>query len=262
MVTTTQIELDLKKQPRRKLKIIFIVVMTVLLLLSFFTASFFLSLPDVEYLKTQNPSTTSLMEQRKAEAGRKGKKFKIRQEWIRFEAIPELLKKTVIVSEDAAFYEHDGIDYYELKEAFKRNLEKGKKSRGGSTITQQLAKNLFLSTEKSYYRKLKEFFIAKKLEKHLTKNRIFHLYLNIIELGNGIFGVEAASKYYFNKSVRHLSLVEIVRLAAVLPKPLRVTPLSNSGYLKWRAKLLLDRLKKYRCITDAEHKQALMEFNM
>ena len=260
MVTTTKIEIDLKKHPRRKLKIIMSIILTGLIALSFFTGYFFLTLPDAEYLKTQNPPTTALIEQRKTEARGKGKELKIRQKWVNFDTIPELLKKTVIVSEDAAFYQHDGIDYYELKEAIKRNLKKGKKVRGGSTITQQLAKNLFLSTEKSYYRKVREFFIAKNLEKHLSKNRIFHLYLNVIELGKGIFGVEAASEYYFKKSVSDLNLVEIVRLAAVLPKPLRVTPLSNSRYLKWRAKLLLDRLKKYHFITDEEYNHTLMEF--
>jgi membrane peptidoglycan carboxypeptidase len=171
-----------------------------------------------------------------------------------------LLKDTVRVSEDIDFYHHKGIDYYELKEAIKRNLKEGKKVRGGSTITQQLAKNLFLSTEKSYYRKLKEFFIAKKLEENLSKNRIFHIYLNIIEFGPGIFGVEAASEYYFGKPVMDLNLEEILRLVAVLPKPLRVTPLSNSRYLKWRANLLLERLIKYEYITDEQYKYAKLQF--
>jgi monofunctional biosynthetic peptidoglycan transglycosylase len=262
MRQTTKIETDLKpkKQPARKLKILLIVILAGLLALSLFTGYFFLTLPDVEYFNTQNPPTTALIEQRKAEAQKKGKTLTVRQKWVSFDTIPGILKKTVIVSEDAAFYQHDGIDYYELKEAIKRNLKEGKKVRGGSTITQQLAKNLFLSTEKSYYRKIREFFIAKKLEQHLSKDRIFHLYLNIIELGNGIFGVEAASRYYFKKPVSGLNLEETVRLAAVLPKPLKLTPLSNSRYMKWRAKLLLDRLKKYEYITDEEYNRTLMKF--
>ena len=248
------------KTKRKKLKRFLKVSLVLLVVLSFFAIYFFLSLPGVTYLKYKNPKTTALIEQRKKEARLKGKKLEIRQRWISFDIFPKLLKQTVRISEDAAFYQHEGIDYYELKEALKKNWKTGKKARGGSTITQQLAKNLFLSTEKSYYRKLKEFFIAKKLEKHLSKNRIFNLYLNVIELGKGIFGVEAASEHYFNKPVDRLNLVEIVRLVSVIPKPLRVTPLSNSRYLKWRANLLLDRLKKYGYVTDEQYLQAKEAF--
>lgn len=250
-----------QEKPKRKiLKRLFIVFAVILAAVALFSAYFFLTLPDVAYLKEQNPKTTALMEQRKKQAKQEGKTLNIRQKWVGFDVIPELLKKTVIVSEDAAFYQHKGIDFYELKEAFKRNWKEGKKVRGGSTITQQLAKNLFLSTEKSYYRKLKELFIAKKLEAHLSKNRIFHLYLNVIEWGRGIFGVEAASEYYFKKPVDRLNLNEIIRLVSVLPKPLKVTPLSDSRYLKWRANLLLDRLYKYDFITAKHYLRAKKEF--
>ncbi|MGD2090738.1 MAG: monofunctional biosynthetic peptidoglycan transglycosylase [Candidatus Aminicenantes bacterium] len=250
-----------EEKPKKPIKkIVLIALLGILLVSLLFVGYFFLSLPDVEFLKTRNPETTALIEQRKAEAKKKGRKLKIRQKWISFDDIPQLFKDTVRVSEDIDFYHHSGIDYYELKEAIKRNLKEGKKARGGSTITQQLAKNLFLSTKKSYYRKLREFFIAKSLEKYLSKNRIFHIYLNIIELGPGIFGVEAASEYYFGKPVAELELVEIIRLVSVLPKPLRVTPLSNSRYLKWRANLLLERLSKYEFITDEQYKYAQLLF--
>jgi monofunctional glycosyltransferase len=243
-----------KKSKKSVKKVVFIILLSILLAICLFAGYFFLTLPEVEFLKTKNPETTSLIEQRKAEAKKKNRKLKIHQKWVSFKAIPQLLKDTVRVSEDFDFYYHKGIDYYELKEAFKRNLKEGKKVRGASTITQQLAKNLFLSTEKSYSRKLKEFFIAKKLEENLSKDRIFHIYLNIIELGNGIFGVEAASQYYFGKSVGDLELVEIIRLTAIIPKPLKVNPLSKtSRYLKWRANLLLDRLIKYKYITDMQY---------
>lgn len=251
-----------EEKPKKQIKKnVLIVLLGILSVFCIFAGFFFLTLPDVEFLKTKDPETTALIEQRKAEAKKKNRKLKIRQKWVRFDYIPQLLKDTVRVSEDIDFYHHNGIDYYELKEAIKRNLKEGKKARGGSTITQQLAKNLFLSTEKSYYRKLKEFFIAKKLEEHLSKNRIFHIYLNIIELGQGIFGVEAASEYYFGKPVGDLELVEIIRLVAVLPKPLKVNPISNtSRYLKWRANLLLERLIKYEFITDEEYKHTKMHF--
>jgi monofunctional biosynthetic peptidoglycan transglycosylase len=250
-----------EEKPKKSIKkIVLIVLLGIASAFCIFAGFFFLTLPEGKFLKTRDPETTAVIEQRKAEAKKKGQKLKIRQKWVKFDDIPQLLKDTVRVSEDIDFYHHKGIDYYELKEAIKRNLKEGKKSRGGSTITQQLAKNLFLSTEKSYYRKLKEFFIAKKLEENLSKNRIFHLYLNIIELGPGIFGVEAASEYYFGKPVGSLNLVEILRLVSVLPKPLRVTPLSDSRYLKWRANLLLERLIKYEYITNEQYNHAKILF--
>jgi len=246
-----------EKKPKKPIKkIVLIVLLGIAAAFCLFAGYFFLTLPDVGFLKKKDPETTAVIEQRKAEAKKKDQKLKIRQRWVKFDNIPQLLKDTVRVSEDIDFYHHKGIDYYELKESIKRNLKEGKKARGGSTITQQLAKNLFLSTGKSYYRKLKEFFIAKRLEENLSKNRIFHIYLNIIELGPGIFGVEAASEYYFGKPVGSLSLEEILRLVSVLPKPLRVTPRSDSGYLKWRANLLLERLIQYEYITDAQYRRA------
>jgi len=251
-----------KTKPKRKiLKRILLVLLFLVVGVVLYSAYVLLTLPEVDDLKHKNPETTAIMEQRIKEAAEKGEKLHIRQQWVPFKAIPQLLKDTVRISEDTDFYHHKGIDYYELKEAIKRNLKDGKKARGGSTITQQLAKNLFLSTEKSYTRKAKEFVLAKKLESHLSKDRIFSLYLNVIELGKGIFGVEAASLYYFHKSVGQLNLNEIVRLASVIPKPLKVNPLSNSSrYLKWRANLLLDRLVKYDYITEKEYNNAKEEF--
>ena len=249
-----------KKQTKRTKKIVLFVLLGLLLAIGLFAGYFFLSLPDVKFLKNQDPESTALIEQRKAEAQKNKQKLDIRQQWVSFDRIPQLLKDTVRVSEDIDFYHHDGIDYYELKESIKRNLKEGKSARGGSTITQQLAKNLFLSTGKSYYRKLREFFIARSLEKYLPKNRIFHIYLNVIEFGKGIFGVEAASRYFFHKSVSGLTLEEIIRLVSVIPKPLRVTPLSDSRYLKWRANLLLERMIKYNFITEEQYKHTKSRF--
>jgi monofunctional biosynthetic peptidoglycan transglycosylase len=243
-----------------KAKKVLLILFAILLTILFFIGLFILSLPDVSDLKTKNPKTTSIIEMRIRSAKKAGKKLKILQKWVDFKIIPEMLKNTIRLSEDAGFYYHEGIDYYELKEAIKKNLKEGKKVRGGSTITQQLAKNLYLSTDKSYYRKIKEFFIAKKLEKKLSKDRIFVLYLNLIEFGSGIFGVEAASEFFFKKPVNQLNLTEIIRLAAVIPKPLRVSPLSDSRYLHWRANLLLDRLYKYKYISDKNYFKTKKEF--
>lgn len=220
----------------------------------------YFSLPDVTGLKTRNPASTAFIEYRKAEARRQGKKLFIRQEWMAFDQFPDLLKQAVRLSEDADFYGHDGIDYHELKESIKKDIRQGRKARGGSTITMQLARNLYLSPEKSYVRKIKEFLIARRLEHALSKNRIFHLYLNTVELGRGIFGFQAAANVFFSKAVGELDLVEILRLVAVMPKPLRLNPLSNSGYLKWRVRLMAARLFQVHIISADVHERIIQEF--
>jgi monofunctional biosynthetic peptidoglycan transglycosylase len=218
----------------------------------------YLSVPDVAHLKTRNPRTTALMKQRQREARQADRSFSIRQVWVGFDRIPEMLKHSVRIAEDARFYEHEGIDYEEIGEALKTNWTAGRLARGASTITQQLAKNLFLSTEKNIIRKAKEYFIARRLEDELTKDRIFHIYLNVIELGPGIFGVEAASRHYFGKSAARLSLGEIVRLTAVIPKPLAETPTRNSRWVRWKAGWILSVLRKTGKIDSAEYETALM----
>jgi monofunctional biosynthetic peptidoglycan transglycosylase len=225
-----------------------------------FVLYIYLSLPNVSYLKNQNPKTTALMQQRLQAGQHGGKDIRIRQIWVRFEGIPKLLKEAVRISEDARFYEHEGIDYEEMAEAIKKNLDKGRLVRGASTITQQLAKNLYLSTEKSIIRKLKEFFIARRLEEELSKDRIFHLYLNVIEFGPGIFGVEAASRHFFGKSVGQLNLEEIVRLTAVIPKPLSEAPGRNSRWLKWKAGWILSILRKTGQISAEQYDQVRGDF--
>ena len=221
-----------------------------LVILVVLTLSLFLGLPDVSGLKDGNPDRTALMELRLKHAEKTGTRLTLKQEWVSFAAIPKLLKDTVRIAEDANFYWHEGIDFEELKEAIKRNIREKKFARGGSTITQQLAKNLYLSTSKSLLRKLKEYFIARRLEKALTKNRIFELYLNIIELGPGIFGVQAASKHYFSHPVETLTLEDIVRLTAVIPRPLTADPKGDSDWLRWRCRWILHKLLLYEYITE------------
>jgi monofunctional biosynthetic peptidoglycan transglycosylase len=221
---------------------------------------FYFSLPDVSELLKNNPGITALIEQRKAEAAEEGRKIQIRKSWVSFSRIPEMLKKCVRISEDANFYFHEGIDFDELEESLKRNWDEGKIVRGASTITQQLAKNLYLSTDRSILRKLREFFIARRLENALSKNRIFSLYLNVIEFGPGIFGVEAASHYYFGKSVTDLSLSEQIRLTAVIPKPLSVAPTSNSRWMMWRCCWISRKLKLYKYIDEPTYESLVAEF--
>jgi monofunctional biosynthetic peptidoglycan transglycosylase len=145
-------------------------------------------------------------------------------------------------------------------ESLKKIILQGKFARGASTITQQLAKNLFLSTDKSLRRKLEEYFIARRLEAELSKNRIFHLYLNVIEFGPGVFGVEAATRQYFGKSVGQLSLEEVVRLTAVIPKPLTESPTRNSRWLNWRAGWVLSTLWKTGHISAAQYNEVIGRF--
>lgn len=239
------------------LKIFGIVILSAILTAGFYI---YLVLPDVSELKTKNPRTTALMVQRYREAKKTDATFRIRKQWIEFEAIPKLLRETVRITEDASFYQHKGVDFAELIEALKKNWKKGEYVRGASTITQQLAKNLYLSTEKSLIRKIKEYLITMRLERNLSKDRIFAIYLNVIEWGPGIFGVEAASRYYFHKGVNQLNLEEMVRLVAVIPKPLKINPTGNDDWLKWKARWILDALKRYGYIDQMQYQATYDRF--
>lgn len=242
-------------------KKILIILISLVALIGLFYIFIQVSLPDVEPLVNTNPETTALMDQRMDEAAESGKKLRIRQRWVSFKQIPKLLKRTVRISEDANFYFHEGIDLEELEESIKKNWEKGEFARGASTISQQLAKNLYLSTDKSLWRKFKEYFITRELESTLSKNRIFHLYLNIIEFGRGIFGVEAASNYYFRKSVSELSDEEIIRLTAVIPRPLSIRPDQNSKWILWRCRWIIDKLLLYKYIEPLHHDSLITVFS-
>ncbi|MGA9405605.1 MAG: biosynthetic peptidoglycan transglycosylase, partial [Bacteroidota bacterium] len=147
----------------------------------------YLSLPNIrlQELRRVNPQRTALMEQREREAAEAGKPFHIQQNWVPLYRISPYLAHAVIVSEDGTFYENGGVDWYEVQESIEKNIEEGKAARGASTISQQLAKNLFLSTSKDPLRKLKELVIALRMERMLSKERILEIYLNVIEWGNG-----------------------------------------------------------------------------
>jgi len=241
-------------------KIVFLSILLLFGLAGGVVVYLYLSLPAVNYLKTQNPQSTALIQQRLREAHQAGQILSVRQIWVGFDGIPSLLKESVRVAEDARFYEHEGIDYDEIGEAVKKNFEQGQWARGASTITQQLAKNLFLSTEKSLWRKINEYFLTLRLEKELSKNRIFHLYLNVIEFGPGIFGVETAARHYYGKGVGQLNLDEIVRLTAVIPKPLTESPNRQSRWLKWKARWILSVLRKTGHISAEHYHQTARRF--
>lgn len=204
----------------------------------------YLFLPNnsLQSLRTANPKRTALMEQRINEARSSNKPFSISQQWIPLSKISPHLIHAVIVSEDGTFYEHEGVDWYELEESVWKNLEKGKAARGGSTISQQLAKNLYLSTSKDPIRKFKELVITLRMERMLSKRRILEIYLNIIEWGNGVYGAEAAARKYFGKSASQLTREEAAQLASVIPSPRKYQPNVMSRYVQRRSSIILSRM--------------------
>jgi len=204
----------------------------------------FFTLPilSIINLDTDNPKKTALMQQRREEASQQGKKLTIDYRWISLGNIPKHVRRAVLIAEDARFYKHAGLDWHEIGESIETNWEKGRIVRGGSTITQQLAKNLYLSTSRDPIRKFKELLIAWMLEARLTKKRILELYLNIIEWGPGIFGIEAAAKRHFHKPASRLTREEGARLAAVIPSPLRRRPTDDNDYVNKKTQVILMRM--------------------
>jgi monofunctional biosynthetic peptidoglycan transglycosylase len=173
-----------------------------------------------------------------------------RQSWAEIENVNPNVLKAIISMEDGKFFSHKGIDWKELKTSIRLNKRRGRSVRGGSTITMQLSKNLFLSTHKSFLRKGKELLIALRMEKELSKKSILENYINIIEWGNGIFGIEKASEIYFNKEPEALSAAESSRLAAVIPSPLRYGPSTNSRYISRRSAIIRTRLGDVQLFPD------------
>lgn len=203
-----------------------------------FGVYFYQTLPDVKTLRSKNPKTTALMELRDQEYRKSGRKISHQQIWVPYGAISEHLKRAVLISEDASFFNHMGVDVRELQEALKKDWETGSFARGGSTITMQLAKNLYLDPAKNPLRKAKEIVIAWQLERALSKRRIFEIYLNVVEWGENLYGAEAAARRYFAKSAANLDIHEAATLAAMLPSP-RNPRVSN---LTRRRNLILSRM--------------------
>ncbi|MCF8383249.1 MAG: monofunctional biosynthetic peptidoglycan transglycosylase [Chlorobium sp.] len=196
----------------------------------------YLVYPDVGRLVTENPSTTAFMEYREEQWKSEGlDDRKIRQRWVPLDRVSPNLVKAVLIAEDNKFWEHKGFDYEAIEKAIEKNIEAKKFESGASTISQQLAKNLFLSPSKNPVRKIKEAILTWRIEKSLTKRRILELYVNVAEWGDGIFGIEAAARHYFGVSAAGLSAQQASRLAAVLPNPLEYSPVNPSRYVRSRA---------------------------
>jgi monofunctional biosynthetic peptidoglycan transglycosylase len=234
-----------------------IFLLFLLLLGAALVAYSYLSVPDVASLNRTNPGITALMRQREAESRRGGKKARRFQIWVPYRAISESLKSAVLIGEDDAFFQHQGIDYQQMKQSFIKDWEEKSFVRGGSTITQQLAKNLYLSTSKNPLRKLKEFFIARRLEQKLGKRRIFEIYLNVIEWGYDIYGVQAASLTYFLKPASALNAREAALLAAMIPNPRGMSPLRPSKRFLRRTNMVLARMRQYHHIDESQYEQAV-----
>lgn len=205
------------------------------------------SLPDVRGLATAPPPRTALMHLRTAEAAARGRAAAHRQAWRPIADISPHLRHAVVVAEDAGFYGHGGVDFAEVKEAALRNLRRGRLVRGGSTLTMQLARTLYLSPRKSPRRKLREVLIAWRLEAALSKARILELYLNLAEWGDGIYGAEAAARHYFGKGAADLTPPEAAALAARLPSPRRM----NAEALAWRTEVVMGRMRRFGFLPDA-----------
>jgi monofunctional glycosyltransferase len=200
---------------------------------------FYATLPDVKPLRTSWPKTTAFIESRKAELAHAGEPTRLEWVPVPISRISPHLRRAVVVAEDARFYEHDGVDWEAIRGALEKDWEKRRLSAGASTITQQLAKNLYLSSARTPWRKLKEWAITRRLERVLPKERILELYLNVVELGRRTYGVEAAARRYFGKSAAGLTPREAAMLAAMLPSPRIYDPVRHASRVERRARRIL-----------------------
>lgn len=189
-----------------------------------------------------NPSTSAFMETRLEALQERDPDTTLRHRWVPYERISINLKRAMIAAEDARFLEHDGFDWEAIVRAYEKNVRRGKVIAGGSTISQQLAKNLFLSADRTPWRKAQEAVITLMIESLLSKRRIFEIYLNIVEWGNRVYGAEAASRYYFQTSAASLDAVQAARLAAMVPRPRYYERVGDTPVLERRTWIILRRM--------------------
>ena len=217
-----------------------------------------LTLPSVAYLAKPRVSIVITVK----DWERKGHPFVVgprNPRWTPYGVISPALKKAVVASEDADFYSHEGVDYEAIREAIKTDLRKGKFVRGGSTITQQLAKNLFLTRERTLIRKVKEIVLARRLDDALSKSRILELYLNVVEFGPMVYGIGHAAHYYFGKPPSALTVRECALLASMLPGPKVYNPYRRMDRVMKRSDRILRRMVAARMISREEYDAAISE---
>jgi len=201
-------------------------------------------LGHVLYWDFANPRETSFMRMRLAELRERNPKAQLRHQWVPYDRISVHLKRAVIVAEDDRFVDHEGFDWKAIQKALEQNLQKGRVVRGGSTISQQLAKNLFLSDARTPARKVQEAAITLMLEQAMSKRRILEIYLNVIEWGNGVFGAEAAARHYFGVSASQLTPEQAARLAAMVPNPRFYDRNRGSAWLARYSEIILQRMPR------------------
>jgi monofunctional glycosyltransferase len=216
------------------------VLLCVLLLGVAYLGIEYLLLPSGRDFVSANPETTAMIEARASEARREDREPLRQQKWVPIERISINLTRAVLAGEDSHFFAHNGFDTEQIKKAIEKDWQEGRFVRGASTITQQLAKNLYLSESKNPLRKLKEAIITRRLEDKLSKRRILEIYLNVIEWGDGVYGAEAAARHHFGKSSSQLSASEAAYLAAMIPNPRTVyNPRKNPRRVARRQRLIL-----------------------
>jgi monofunctional biosynthetic peptidoglycan transglycosylase len=230
----------------RRILLLFVVVILGYVLYEWMT------FPNVEELKSGFPKTTSFMEIRRAELRSEGKDDSLQYTPVAYGRISPYLRRGVLVAEDNGFYEHSGVDTEAMREAFERDWKRKQITHGGSTITQQLAKNLYLSPSRNPLRKIREYFITMALERHLTKKRILELYLNVVEMGERVYGAEAASRFYFHKPASALTPREAALLAGCLPNPQVMVASAPNKRLRARQKMILARLRRWGYLAESE----------
>jgi monofunctional biosynthetic peptidoglycan transglycosylase len=243
--------------PRRWVRILRSIAEVGTILVAIPTLLLWCSVPNTKPLATENPTTTAFIDLRREQAAAAGKKLELKFEWRPLGKISRYLRAAVVYAEDWRFYEHDGVDWDAIEKAIDANLARGSLAIGGSTITQQLAKNLYLSPSRSFIRKLREMLIAFSLEDDLSKQRILEIYLNVVEWGDGVFGAEAAAQKWFHHSAQTLSPAEAVRLAIALPNPYERAPNVKSKMLTKKAVRLIRLLRMQGLIDRSQERVAL-----
>jgi monofunctional glycosyltransferase len=227
-----------------------------LIALLFLDTGRYLVYPDVSALAKKNPRMTKMMRLRVEQAAEKGKKLNIDQRWVGFSNISPYAVKAVLIGEDDKFWSHEGFDFEAMGEALEKDIEKRQFRFGGSTISQQLAKNLYLSPSKNPVRKLKEAILTWRIEHALSKRRILEIYLNVAEWGDGIFGIDAAARHYYGIPASGLGPEQAARLAAVLPNPRKYSPVGTSRYVANRSRIIYNIMLK-RGIVIPEYNEAM-----
>ncbi len=212
---------------------------------------------DVSALARGAPERSAIMKQRQREALTKARPYHEARHWVPLERISPRLRDAVLVAEDARFFSHEGFDWNEIRHSARRNLRERRVVRGGSTITQQLAKNLWLSTSQTPWRKFEEMILAVRLERALTKRRILELYLNTIEWGDGVYGADAAARHWFGVGAGSLDAGQAVRLAAVIINPRRYSPTDPNRRIQNRIRLIAGRLRQRGAMSEGEYRTTL-----